>query len=63
LKKMIELSEVLNLRAALREAAVVIDTAYGILNGGDEFNAIERAKEVLKAYIVDQIKNGGYKQR
>jgi len=60
---MIELSEVLKLRADLRAAAVVIDTAYGILNGSDEYEVVERAKEVLKAYIVDQIKNGGYKQR
>jgi hypothetical protein len=51
-----------DLRADLRAAAVVIDTAYGILDE-DGYEAVERAKEGLKAYIVDQIENGGYKQK
>lgn len=54
-----ELSKV---RADLRAAAVVIDLAYGILDA-DGYEAVERAKGVLKAYIVNQIENGGYKTR
>jgi hypothetical protein len=55
-------AEVILLRANLRTAAVVIDIAYGILEA-DGYEAVERAKEGLKAYIEDQIENGGYKQR
>jgi len=55
-------AEVVLLRANLRTAAVVIDLAYGLLEA-DEFNAVERAKEGMRAYIEDQIENGGYKQR
>jgi len=54
-------AEVYQLRADLRVAAVVIDLAYGILDAKG-FEAVERAKAGLKAYIVDQIENGGHKR-